>query len=116
MTKSNERSKVVFTLQKKAPVKKKIKKKHRKSRKSGVGLPDDDEEFEYSWPKCICGMDHPPVPTFNPPDGKRCTYYWASMTFTQFSKRNVSLLKFYAISSCKVYFIMRVKRLNGKNI
>ncbi|XP_060597160.1 uncharacterized protein LOC132751067 [Ruditapes philippinarum] len=62
---------------KKAPIKKKIRKRHRKPRKSGVGLPaEEDDEFEYSWPKCVCGMDHPPVPTFKPPDGKRCTYYW----------------------------------------
>ncbi|XP_045187721.1 uncharacterized protein LOC123545466 [Mercenaria mercenaria] len=62
---------------KKSPGKKKIKKKHGKKhgKKSGA-THEEGDEFEYNWPTCACGMNHPPVPAFNPPDGKRCTYYW----------------------------------------
>ncbi|XP_060597161.1 uncharacterized protein LOC132751068 [Ruditapes philippinarum] len=35
-----------------------------------------NEDFAYSWHKCACGMQHPPIPHFTPPDGVRCTYYW----------------------------------------
>ncbi|XP_045170786.1 uncharacterized protein LOC123533212 [Mercenaria mercenaria] len=34
------------------------------------------EDFEYKWPTCACGMNHPPIPSFSPPDGIRCSYYW----------------------------------------
>ncbi|KAL4238025.1 hypothetical protein ACF0H5_002736 [Mactra antiquata] len=60
---------------KSAPKKKKKKKKptSRKSIDEGGG---DGDEFVYQWQKCSCGMQHPPVPSYHPPDGKRCTFYW----------------------------------------
>ncbi|XP_052270877.1 uncharacterized protein LOC127871752 isoform X2 [Dreissena polymorpha] len=36
----------------------------------------EPEEFIYSWPKCSCGVKHPPIPSFQPPDGVRCMFYW----------------------------------------
>lgn len=61
----------------KSPGKKKVKKRHSKKSRKSVAFSDEVEtEFEYNWPKCACGMQHPPVPSFTPPDGKRCTYYW----------------------------------------
>ena len=36
------------------------------------------EEFVYDWRTCVCGANHPPIPDFDPPDAKRCTYYWVN--------------------------------------
>ncbi|KAL4238026.1 hypothetical protein ACF0H5_002737 [Mactra antiquata] len=69
----------------KSPVKKKLRvrgenvaKENTKTKQTKVKQQDEktEEEFEYSWPRCVCSMNHPPVPTFQPPDGARCTYYW----------------------------------------
>ncbi|KAH3807501.1 hypothetical protein DPMN_135844 [Dreissena polymorpha] len=57
------------------------KKKIRKRRISLKRKPPEveegePEEFEYSWPVCSWYVKHPPIPSFQPPDGVRCMYYW----------------------------------------